>query len=237
MLKTITTAALAAIIASPAAANHVGDLYQHVAQVRAQMRLLDAQTHAVFDSHPRGRILADDIHDELDDLCRDLDRFEVFLRRPIVTRGQLRLLQRYAERIDDQACELHEAVVEALEDAQGRRRGRRVGHHHVQAAYPHARAAYPAPPQRPERLEVYPGITTRAVSLRLGGVNVSFGERPRVAPAPQPYFVGRPAPAYIAAPSHIAAGGCVTSGQAATLLAMADQLRLAAKQLHLCLCD
>ncbi|MEQ8848502.1 hypothetical protein [Botrimarina sp.] len=225
MLKSITTAALAAAIASPAAAGHFGDLYQHVAQVRGQMALLEAQTSAIFDPLPRGRLLADDIYDELEDLCRDLDRFEADLRRPIQTRGQLRRLERRAEQIEDQACEVYEAVAEALHDARGRHAVHRPVHRHA-----HRQALRPFPVTRGfpgEPLTAYHGVTTRGVSVNLGGVRLSFGGEPR--------FVARPVVAHPVVASHLAPG-CVSPGQAAVLLAQANDLRQMAKLLHQCAC-
>lgn len=122
MFQTTQLLALLAIasITAPASANHLASLYEFSGQVRSQMALVRAQAEATFAPLPAGRLLADDIFDELDDLCRRLDRFEEQISQIPGTRMQLRRMERLVERIDEQACEVQEEVQAALERANRR---------------------------------------------------------------------------------------------------------------------
>lgn len=124
MLRTTLAAAAAAILtvpaaSLPAAAQHglqPGQLLNYTGQIRAQMALVRAQTDATFEPCRSGRLISDDIYDELDGLCRELDRLEAAVSQPILTRNQLRRIDRALHRLDDQACDVEDAVRTALAD-------------------------------------------------------------------------------------------------------------------------
>lgn len=223
MHQSILAAGLLAVTAAPVAANPYAGLLRFTAQVRAQSTLVEAQTAVIFDNLPRGRILADDIYDELEDLCRDLDRLETDLTRRHASRGLARRLERRAQRLDEQACELREAVEEAILDANRRSRhgvGRRfpVTHH-------------------PTQFAVAPGVT-RGVSVSVGSgrFRLAFGAPQAPVYTTHQRFVGRNAafalPVGVAGP-----GGCVPPAAAEALRVEADRLRLMTKQLVAILCD
>lgn len=164
LLITLVTAAMAA----PAAANPLGPLFQYTGQIRAQMAAVRGQTDATFASCPRGALIADDIYDELNDLCRDLDRLEEQIARPVTSRRQLRRLGRLVREVDDQACEVQEAIHEAIED-------RRFRGAPVIAPQPQAFGIPGVPDHVVRRLP--PHVVSRLVSIHAPrahrGVNVS----------------------------------------------------------------
>lgn len=118
---TLLATLLAAATAGPAAANPLGQLFEYTGQVRAQMGVVRAQADATFGSCPGGALIADDIYDELDDLCRDLDRLEEQIARPVTSRYQLLRLERRVRELDEEACDLVAAVHAAIEDSRFRR--------------------------------------------------------------------------------------------------------------------
>lgn len=216
------SAALLTLIAAPAAASPLAGLYNYTGQIRAQAKVVEAQAEAAFGHCPRSRLLADDIFDELEDICRELDRIEDHLAREVVTRHGLRRLERLVGRLDDAACEVNEAVRESLADA--RRRNAVI---------------VPPTPLRtvsylPTRHSTfYPGITRDPI--RRGGVNVSFvNGRVHVNVGGQP-VVTRRVSHRIAPPTRIDAVGIAPPVERA-LCAEADRLRLMTKQLLAIVC-
>lgn len=211
----ITALAALASLAAPAAANHLAPLYQYAAQVRSQMVLVRAQTEVTFGSLPRGRLLSDDILDELDDLCRQLDRFETQLAEAPLTRMQFRRLERLAHRIDDQACEVEEEVREAIARLHRRASRRPVAQHYTSGGF------------------AYPGVTRhtvghRGIRLVIGGgrFNVDVGGPGATAIS---HHVARPTLASLQ-PQGVFSPPCDT------LRGHAAALRLAAKQLLAVVC-
>lgn len=206
MFRSILAVAAATILAPPADANPLGQLYQFTGQIRSQMGLVRAQAEATF-SCPRGRLIADDVFDELDDLCRELDRLEGQIGRPMLSRQQLVRLERAVHRLDDQACAVEEAVRQAVA-ARSSLPGNQVGF---------------LPQQGPIG---YPGITTshtvghRGVRVLVGGGRFSLAVGGG-APAVSPYAVGRPT--FIGRPAHDAEGAALCA-QAQTLRRMTQQL-------------
>lgn len=222
MNHTTLAAALLSLVAAPAAANPLAQLFNYTGQIRAQANVVEAQARAAFEHCPRGRLLADDIYDELEDVCRELDRIEGHLARDVVTRHGLRRLERLVGRLDDAACEVNEAVRESLADA--RRRNA---------------AILPPTPLRtvsylPSRHSTfYPGITRDPI--RRGGVNVSFvNGRVHVNVGGRP-VVTRRVSHRIAPPAVIGAGGIAPPVERA-LCAESDRLRLMTKQLLAIVC-
>jgi len=194
MTRTTLLAALLAAIAGPAAANPLGGLYQFTAQVRAQAAVVRAQAEATF-SCPRGDLIADDVYDELRDLCRDLDRLEYALDRPITSRHQLGRLERRVRRLDDQACEVQEAIHEAIAD-------RRFAPQPIVQAIPGVppHVARRLPPATLARLAaIHAPQANRGVSVQLGGgrFHLAIGGRPTTALRPaafdQPIAAPNPA--------------------------------------------
>lgn len=117
-----------------------------------------------------------DVTNELADLCRDLDRLERELRRPIRTHHQLERLGHLAHRVDDEACDLQEEIGEAIRWMQ-----RYGGHRHFDPR-----------PHRASRLPVLPPSRARGLTFHLGGGSsrfaINFGGRGlahRVSYAPQ----------------------------------------------------
>ncbi|MEO1495560.1 MAG: hypothetical protein AAFV43_00245 [Planctomycetota bacterium] len=106
----ITAALTLAVAAAHASAGPKSNLYWLAGEIRGQMAVIRAQADATF----RGCREADDVYDELEDLCRRMDRLEERLACPIESRADLRRLARAAERVDRQACELDEAIEHAL---------------------------------------------------------------------------------------------------------------------------
>ena len=218
------TAALLTLIAAPAAASPLAGLYNYTGQIRAQATVVEAQAEAAFGHCPRSRLLADDIFDELEDVCRKLDRLEEHLGREVVTRHGLRRLERLVGRLDDAACEVNEAVRESLADA--RRRSTPI----LPQPTPLRTVSY-----LPTRHSTfYPGITRhRVVSRR--GVNVSFvNGRVHVNVGGQP-VVTRRVSHRIAPPTRIDAGGIAPPVERA-LCAEAERLRLMTQQLRAIVC-
>lgn len=105
----IVLVSLVAGAVQASAAPH-NNLFWLAGEIRSQMAVVRAQADATF----CGCNESDDVYDELEDLCRRMDRFEERLARPITSRGDLHRLSRAAERVDRQACELEEAVEHAL---------------------------------------------------------------------------------------------------------------------------
>lgn len=219
LLATLLTATLGA---APAAANPLGQLFQYTGQIRAQMAAVRAQTDATFASCPRGALIADDIYDELEDLCRDLDRLEEQISRPVASRRQLRRLERLVRELDEQACEVHDAVHEAIED-------RRFLGAPLIAPQPQAFGIPGVPDHVVRRLP--PHVVTRLVSIHSAranrGVNVSVNRgRFNLAIGAQPIGLQRTAFRPIglvqgAGPSPAAQALC---SQAETLRTMTRQL-------------
>lgn len=116
--------------AAQASAGPSNNLFWLAGEIRGQMAVVRAQTDATF----CGCREADDVYDELEDLCRRMDRFEELLSRPIDSRGDLRRLARAAERVDRQACELEEEIDDALRRL--RRSGPAFGHGHAVPVLP-----------------------------------------------------------------------------------------------------
>lgn len=212
---TLAAAAITALasLAAPAAANPLAQLLNYTGQIRAQSHLVQAQTEAAFQACPSSRLLTDDIYDELEDLCRDLDRLEEQIARPLQTRSQLRRLERLAHRLEEQACEVDESIQRALEWA--RRRGQ-LGRAAQLPGYGFAaqsRIVHHTVGHRGMRLMV-----------RSGRFNLSIG-------GPQPHVVARP----IGFPGAVEAIGS-PEPLAAALCAESDRLRLMTRQLAAIVC-
>ncbi|MEO0531816.1 MAG: hypothetical protein AAF266_14755 [Planctomycetota bacterium] len=210
--QTLAAAALTAVTV-PAAANPLGQLFNYTGQIRAQAQLVQAQADAAFQGCPSSRLLTDDIYDELEDLCRDLDRLEQQIAEPLTTRRQLRRIERLAHRLEEQACEVDEEIREAL--ARARRRSS-IGH---VAALPHRSFGY-------SPHEFRHAVGHRGMHLVIGGgrFNINLGSA-------RPHFVGRPLGVNFGGS---AAG--VPEPLAAALCAESDRLRLMTQQLAAFVC-
>ena len=156
---------------------------------------------------------ADDVYDEIRDLCRRLDLFDETLARASYSRKALSRLGRMAERVDDQACELQEEIEDALEDFRPRFHNAAFSPRYVPAQ------------------NLY-GMQT----VRLGRVTLTFGSsRPPVflashtLPGQSPFgqFHNNPFPNQVATPNPT---GCALRRQA-------KQLRNLTLQLKLMLCN
>lgn len=110
MFRHLATIVVLTAGATQASAQSASNLFWLAGEIRSQMATVRAQADATF----CGCREADDVYDELEDLCRRMDRFEERLACPIESRGDLRRLARAAERVDRQACELDEAIDHAL---------------------------------------------------------------------------------------------------------------------------
>lgn len=207
---TLTAAALTAL-SVPASANSLAQLLNYTGQIRAQSHLVQAQAEAAFQACPSSQLLTDDIFDELEDLCRDLDRLEEQIARPLQTRSQLRRLDRLAHRLEKQACEVDEAILEALDRA--RRRGQlgRV-------------APFPPYGFDPSPRVVHQTVGHRGVRVSLGGgrFNLTFGN-------PQPHVVARP----IVPHGHVIG---LPQPLEAALCAESDRLQLMTRQFAAIVC-
>ncbi|TWU00067.1 hypothetical protein Pla108_10110 [Botrimarina colliarenosi] len=212
MLRTTLTAAVAALLTAPAAADHLDPLLGYTGQVRGQMALVRAQAHATFDDCSSARLIADDVYDELDRLCRELDRLELLITRPIPSRTQVRLIDRALHRLDEQAGDVEDAVREALADP------RRHAVRHQPAFRPHGGPI------------AYSQITThtvghRGVRLVIGGGNfgVTIGST-------------NPTPRVAFRPTHAGRHG-VGDPDGDALCGMTDNLRLMTRQLLALYCQ
>lgn len=121
-MRIIATLTVLSAMATSAGAQQVEGLFWLAGEIRGQIAVVEAQAAATLARCDD----ADDVFDELRDLCRELDRFEQELQRPIRSRSQLRRLARRACDIDEQVCELREEIDEALEDRSRRRHRRGV---------------------------------------------------------------------------------------------------------------
>ncbi|QDT68083.1 hypothetical protein MalM25_09950 [Planctomycetes bacterium MalM25] len=223
MNHTTLAAALLSLVAAPVAASPLAPLFNYTGQIRAQANVVEAQARAAFEHCPRGRLLADDIYDELEDVCRELDRLEEHLGRSALTNHGLRRLERLARRLDDAACEVNDAVRESLADA--RRRNRPI--------LPHATPLRTTSYLPSRHSTFYPGITRDPI--RRGGVNVSFvNGRVHVNVGNRP-VVTRRVSHRIAPPTLIGTGGIAPPIERA-LCAESDRLRLMTKQLLAIVC-
>ena len=124
-MKTLLPTILILVAAVPALGQQGGGLLWLSGEIRGQIAVVQAHAEATL----RHCDDADDVFDELRELCRDMDRFEACLQQPIRSRSQLRHLIRRARDVDDQVCELREEIEEALEDLRedAPRFGRRGG--------------------------------------------------------------------------------------------------------------
>ncbi|TWT48410.1 hypothetical protein [Botrimarina hoheduenensis] len=110
MLRQTTAILIFAAAAAQASAGSTNNLFWLAGEIRGQMAVVRAQADATF----CGCREADDVYDELEDLCRRMDRFEERLACPIETRADLRRLALEARRVERQSCELGDAVERAL---------------------------------------------------------------------------------------------------------------------------
>lgn len=253
-MKTFATLTLLAAFVTPAAAQQGGGLFWLTGEIRGQIAAVEAQATVTL----AGCDDADDVYDELRDLCRELDRFEAELRQPIVTRGQLRRLARRARDVDEQACDLQGEIVEAIEELRDDRRhfGRRNGPSRfgvVPAVHPvdyvanrvgtHFVAGHRVGTHRGSQLRGYTDIVRasrrRGVSVAVGG---RFGPFVQVGVGPAVGFhrVGHPVVPPIAAPlpgpafgPGFGQGGFgPLGGECQALLEQADRLRGLTRQLR-----
>lgn len=210
--QTLAAAALTAITV-PAAANPLAQLFSYTGQIRAQAQVVQAQAAAAFDGCPSARLLTDDIYDELEDLCRDLDRLEEQIAQPLTSRRQLRRIERLAHRLEEQACEVDEEVREALD------RARRRGSLGQVAALP--RHGFGSSPHL-----IRHAVGQRNLHLVIGGgrFNINLGSA-------RPHLVGRPIGVTIGA-----APVGVPQPLEAALCAESDRLRLMTQQLAAIIC-
>lgn len=223
MNQTLLTAGLVALVAAPASANPFAGLLQFTSQIRGQSALVEAQAAATFDHLPRGRILADDVYDELEDICRELDRLEADLGRRHVSRGLIRRLERRAQELDEEACELSEAVEEAIRDASRRSR---------------LRASRPYPvPHLPTNVALAHTLSrSRTMTFGGGRLQISIGAPTAFHPATSRVHVGRHVP-------HVRPIGpgvqesCLPPVAARALRVETERLRLMTKQLLAVLCN
>ncbi|MEN0110998.1 MAG: hypothetical protein AAF805_09765 [Planctomycetota bacterium] len=161
----LLTVALAVAVSAPAAAQNLGQIHWYTSQIHAQAATVRAQAEAALLGCPHAEPFAGDVFDELEDLCRRLDRLDEAAAQPIVTRGQLRRIERAVLRIDREACEVDDAVQLAIEQA--RVRATRF------APAPIAPAPIVTAPIGPAPLPVQPVGLGPTLANR--GVSVSFG--------------------------------------------------------------
>ncbi len=234
MSQALITAAMLAALAAPAAANPLAQLLNYTGQIRGQMAVVRAQADVTFDCVPRGRLIADDIYDELDDLCRDLDRLEEQIAHPLISRHALRRMERLVRRLDEQACRVQDAVHAAIAD----RRFRRHGERHTVGYAPDPRAyAIPGVPMHVLR-KLPPHVVDHLAAARLGrasrGGTVSIGNgRFQLTIGRQPLV----APPVVVQPiGHTVARPIGPNPAGVALCAEADRLRLMTKQLTAIVC-
>ncbi|MGL4512274.1 MAG: hypothetical protein ACRCT8_04230 [Lacipirellulaceae bacterium] len=233
--KTVSILTLLLGLAGAASASPAQQLYWLTGQIRGQMAAVEAQAHATF----RGTGAGDDVFDELEDLCRDIDRLERELSLPIESRGALRRLARSADRINAQACELSESVEEEIARSGSQLGGGRpVGFPHgggYGVGYgggfdPRIGSPYGVP-FGGDRLGGRGGV-----QVSLGGGRIVIGTGPTV--------VGRPVigpAAFVGAPFHggghgPSCGRGVNPAQANALRAQVAGLQRLTEELHRILC-